>query len=606
VRLHIGEMLQLLSEARDVWPYGKGQDPGVGVHSFDKFDLFITKHQEKSKNKGKEYKRYLLLFGEDTISMSENWDSFHANMTNHPNYEIQEENEENMPPEKSAMNDAEEREKFRLKCKNDWDLDLNPDQISMGIIEQEKTGCSIWHNQLYPNVRKSKKKITLDNGRYEWVERETVLWDKTIDGYRKMAAESGLFAGVDPPKFSTEADPKGGVEDLVARVTVYRLGPDGKRHPYTGEARFGEFVQMIPEYSNGKKTGKKVPNNIWSNSPNNQLAVAAERQALRKAFQDCSDGTPAAAPVFDGDRHVADDTSEPAPRGERAQDHASEPETHQATEPSPSRTPETEPAPAPEPEEEKPQGKYVGIPQSGFQVYAKYNRDERVILMAKKDGFTILALDSGARVTVSDSGYEVNRRDRTDNQRGGRKWSEGDEYYDGSKVLKISGSKKDKTVVRLLLDSNFKVQLDRWGKETRRRKVEPEPKKENGTHPDAKPRPASTSGYIDTTAEVKESKPAPQPETAATQEAQAPGNNREVDVESITDVAQLRKVTIPVFRDYCTKIVGRKVGMKEVYKEFTGVIIPKGTNMGPDDFRVLYEMLVEQLEEHDKNGGQPG
>jgi len=79
-----------------------------------------------------------------------------------------------------------------------------------------------------------------------------------------------------------------------------------------------------------------------------------------------------------------------------------------------------------------------------------------------------------------------------------------------------------------------------------------------------------------------------------------------VDVESITDVAQLRKVTIPVFRDYCTKIVGRKVGMKEVYKEFTGVIIPKGTNMGPDDFRVLYEMLVEQLEEHDKNGGQPG
>jgi hypothetical protein len=581
--LSIGQTLKLINEARDIWPYQ--EDPGVGVHSFGNFDLLVTKRKADGKEK-QDYNRYLLMHEEDALSMSYDWELFKENMASRPEYV---EEESKMPPEKSAMYDEEEREKFRLKCKNDWDLDLTEDQISMGIIEQEKTGCSIWHNQLYPNVRKSKKKITKDNGRYEWVTRESVLWDKTIDGYRKMAAESGVFAGVDSPKFSTEPDPKGGAEDLVARVTVYRLGPDGKRHPYTGEARFGEFVQLVPEYENGKPTGRKFPNNIWSNSPNNQLAVAAERQALRKAFQDCSDGTPASAPVFDGDRHVADDTSEPAPRGESAQDHAPEPAPP---------APEAETPPAP-PKEEKPEGKYVGIPQSGFQDFAKYNKEERIILMAQKDGRTILALDSGQRVTVSDEGYEIDRRPRTDENKGGRKWKAGDEYYDGSKVTKTAGSKKDEWAMRLLLDSGFEVRLDRWGAEERRKKREPAP--EQPSEPPAKVEHDPNTGgeVIDTTATET-------PKAPAAAEAHAPGNNDNVDIETITDVAMLRKHSTPLLKKWCQTVLGRKVSPKDAYAQLTGVILQKGQSMQLDDYKVLYQCLEEALEEASSSGRQAG
>lgn len=111
---------------------------------------------------------------------------------------------------KQIYEDQDLRERIRLKCKNDWSIHLDEDQITMGIIEQEEQKLSIWHNQLWPNKRAYKDK---DDG-YNWKIR--VTWDKTIDGYRAIAHRNG-FAGIEPTKF-LEHDGK----LVMASVTVYR------------------------------------------------------------------------------------------------------------------------------------------------------------------------------------------------------------------------------------------------------------------------------------------------------------------------------------------------------------------------------------------------
>lgn len=184
---------------------------------------------------------------------------------------------------KSAMYDEELREKVRLKHKNDWSLDLNEDQVSMCIIEMEEQKLSIFHNQIWPNERNYKQQ----DGRGNWQTYKRVTWDKTIDGHRAIAHRTGRFAGVEKPEFDVDKDGK----PITSRVKVYRIGNDGKRDVFIGEARYDEFVQTKEEWVNQQRTGKRIPNQKWADSPFNQLAIAAERQALRKAFQECDDGS---------------------------------------------------------------------------------------------------------------------------------------------------------------------------------------------------------------------------------------------------------------------------------------------------------------------------
>src|SRR5690606_27120050 len=154
--------------------------------------------------------------------------------------------------------------------------DLTDDQISMCIIEMEEQRLSLFHNQIWPNKRRYKDKSSKN---LKFLDRLT--WDKTIDGYRAVAHRSGRFAGVDAAVFETDEN-----DQLIARVTVYAIDSAGNPRPYVGEARFNEFVQMVDVWENDKKTGEKVANSQWAESPYNQLSIAAERQALRKAFQD--------------------------------------------------------------------------------------------------------------------------------------------------------------------------------------------------------------------------------------------------------------------------------------------------------------------------------
>jgi hypothetical protein len=174
---------------------------------------------------------------------------------------------------KKISDDLDLREEVKRKCKNDWNLDLSEDQVTSCLVKMEKTKLSIFHGQIWPNTRSVKV------GRDNWEKRTT--WAISIDGYRAIAHRNGL-AGIEEPSFITDDSGK----PVQASIRVYRIH-NGVRSTYVGSARYSEFVQLMDEYDEKrKKTGRQIPNHQWQKSPFNQLAMAAERQALRRGFQE--------------------------------------------------------------------------------------------------------------------------------------------------------------------------------------------------------------------------------------------------------------------------------------------------------------------------------
>lgn len=174
---------------------------------------------------------------------------------------------------KKISDDPDLREEVKRKCKNDWNLDLSEDQVTSCLVKMEKTKLSIFHGQIWPNTRSVKV------GRDNWEKRTT--WAISIDGYRAIAHRNGL-AGIEEPSFITDDSGK----PVQASIRVYRIH-NGVRSTYVGSARYSEFVQLMDEYGDDrKKTGRQIPNHQWQKSPFNQLAMAAERQALRRGFQE--------------------------------------------------------------------------------------------------------------------------------------------------------------------------------------------------------------------------------------------------------------------------------------------------------------------------------
>lgn len=560
------ETVQRVKQARGVWDLAT--DPGLGLHYFeaqDDFCLRVTKHESKFGP----YHRYLIYYGTEPICMTRGWDAMHEHMT-----------KEKESMTKHSMHDEELREQVRLKCKNDWGHELTEDEVSMCIIEMEQQKLSLFHNQVWPNKRvyKVKDERGRDTGKFA----SRITWDKTIDGYRAIAHRSGLFCGIDKPLFENNEEG----HPLVARITVYRLDRNGHRQAITGEARFEEFVQMMPEWEydpqsgRNKKTGRKIPNNQWAESPHNQLAVAAERQALRKAFQDCEDaqqGAPAnPQPAEPPEKPIEESRGASSPaafasdngRAVRAEDVPSAPVGT-------TKEPENK-------AEDKPKGTYVGIPREGFAAFQMYNETERILMKGQlQDGKGsmrwALALDSGERVDVSHDGYEISRGPRRDDKKGGRDWEEGDAYFDGSAVEKIADSKKGGGKVWLALDSGYKVLLDKWGKEEKRKE------RKKSKPKDGEPQAESSDAQK------------PQAQKSDDTSEQSDGA-QDVDIEKIETVEELRQLTVPLLKKWCDTIHKKRVSMKQAYSELTGVILQKGQAMTLDDFKVLYNCLEEQLD----------
>lgn len=106
-----------------------------------------------------------------------------------------------------------------------------------------------------------------------------------INGLRKIAAQTGEYAGCDDVKYNLQPDgqfltaaqiiktaPAGWPS--TATVTVYRM-VQGQRCPFTHTAVFNEF----------KGSGPK-----WQSMPFQMIGKVAEAFALRKAFSECVGG----------------------------------------------------------------------------------------------------------------------------------------------------------------------------------------------------------------------------------------------------------------------------------------------------------------------------
>lgn len=141
-----------------------------------------------------------------------------------------------------------------------------------------------------------------------------------IDGFRRRGALAGGadYSGVTEPEWAGEDErwrtmwsKKWAAEDaewgqpLAARVGVRkRHDPD---RPTYGVAMYDEFVPLVDEYvkvtdpqtgrqvwENGRPksraTGRKVPTEMWTKMPANQIAKCAEAAAWRKAYPDTFSG----------------------------------------------------------------------------------------------------------------------------------------------------------------------------------------------------------------------------------------------------------------------------------------------------------------------------
>lgn len=95
-----------------------------------------------------------------------------------------------------------------------------------------------------------------------------------IDGFRSLAARTGLYAGQDEPVFTY--DKNGNL--LSCKVAVYRKDVE---RPTVAIAHYSEYVQTVED----RKTGKRIPNKAWM-KPHIMLSKCAEALALRKAFPD--------------------------------------------------------------------------------------------------------------------------------------------------------------------------------------------------------------------------------------------------------------------------------------------------------------------------------
>lgn len=157
------------------------------------------------------------------------------------------------------------------------------DELKLFLNQCKRTGLDPFSRQIYAIHRKAYNPITGHN-------EEKMSIQTSIDGFRVIAERSGNYAGQDEPVFN-EIDKK----LISCKVTVYRFKSTQKyatpqRYAAAvGVAYWDEFVQLVDEYVDKKKTGKKIPSAMWAKMPHTMLSKVAEAIALRKAYpQDLS------------------------------------------------------------------------------------------------------------------------------------------------------------------------------------------------------------------------------------------------------------------------------------------------------------------------------
>lgn len=141
------------------------------------------------------------------------------------------------------------------------------DEFALFVEVAKSAGLNPFQRQIYAIMRNVKVK---DRNGDRWEKRMTI--QTGIDGYRLIAARTGVHAGTSDAEFGS-SNKQGQPE--WARVTVRKLLPGGHIAEFPATARWEEYVQT-------DKSGN--PTGMWEKMPFNQLAKCAEALALRKAF----------------------------------------------------------------------------------------------------------------------------------------------------------------------------------------------------------------------------------------------------------------------------------------------------------------------------------
>lgn len=148
-------------------------------------------------------------------------------------------------------------------------------ELALFLEVCKSSGLNPFQKQVYAVVRKSKAK----QGN-EWVETSKMVIQTGIDGYRLIAARSGIHLGTTDPEFgpvNAEGFPE------YARVIVRKL-VHGHIAEFPATARWSEYVQTKAEYANGRATGNQIVSDMWKRMSHTMLGKCAEALALRKAF----------------------------------------------------------------------------------------------------------------------------------------------------------------------------------------------------------------------------------------------------------------------------------------------------------------------------------
>jgi len=137
--------------------------------------------------------------------------------------------------------------------------DLNAEELRLFAMVANRSGLDPFARQIYAVKRKGK--VTFQTG---------------IDGYRSIAARTGLYDGQDEPEYSAPCEcgdnrPAGHPES--ATVRVYRKGVT---RAIAATAFWHEYVPAQGQSGDGDI--------MWRKMPRVMLAKVAEALALRKAF----------------------------------------------------------------------------------------------------------------------------------------------------------------------------------------------------------------------------------------------------------------------------------------------------------------------------------
>lgn len=166
-----------------------------------------------------------------------------------------------MPTPANSLTESQVDLVKRTICKGATD-----EELQLFVTVCNKTGLDPFSRQIYAVKRWDGK-----------LGREVMQIQIGIDGYRLNSARTKQYEGVTEPLWCGSDGQWTDIwlsnePPVAAKVGVYRKG---FREAVYGIAKYSEFVQT-------DNKGNVVA--MWRKMPSNQLAIAAERQAHRKAF----------------------------------------------------------------------------------------------------------------------------------------------------------------------------------------------------------------------------------------------------------------------------------------------------------------------------------